>query len=565
VKGTSTIKDVFRNDYWGRPMTSSSSHKSWRPFTVLTFRYLTGGGLMPRLFCHRMVNIIIHAAVAELVSITSTQIFPWLPPNQTILMRALTKLIFALHPTHVEAVANAANRHVILSVLSSVIMADPSVSMLLVIIMCAVGFLSSETAIFQMPAVLLTMTAIQYNRCSNKEKKEDNGSNGEKKKDQKEEEMPWPPLQHAIVSLLPRYFAIILFSASYLIGRFYFDTLSIPDGLIRPAENPFFLFTGGKRILNYSYVLSVHVCKSFFLDPVGFSHEYGFDCIEEITGLSDIRLLLPQMLAVITLVIVVKCFANGQRTTLLLLMGLSWFATLFPVSGILKVGTFIADRMVVPSTFTVSIFGGRILSAWIMGESINQPASINTRRVFLTVKVVVVMVIFSFFWLKVDQRSSEWMNSFSLIQSSLKTCPRSAKSNLEMGKLYSGTVNAYAHMVDLPKSMSYLEKAEEIDPNYCDVNKEIATVLFQQGDYLNFEERLTNAVMCPFGMQGALDLWQRYWQAVTADPRGGLQARERMQKYEKVIADAIKQAQKEEEEARKKKPSGFVVGTVDEF
>ena len=32
------LSEVFRNDYWGQRMTSSTSHKSYRPLTVLTFR-----------------------------------------------------------------------------------------------------------------------------------------------------------------------------------------------------------------------------------------------------------------------------------------------------------------------------------------------------------------------------------------------------------------------------------------------------------------------------------------------------------------------------------------------
>ena len=32
------LSEIFRNDYWGQRVTSPSSHKSYRPITVLTFR-----------------------------------------------------------------------------------------------------------------------------------------------------------------------------------------------------------------------------------------------------------------------------------------------------------------------------------------------------------------------------------------------------------------------------------------------------------------------------------------------------------------------------------------------
>ena len=33
------VTDVFLNDFWGSPMSSNHSHKSYRPLTTLLFRY----------------------------------------------------------------------------------------------------------------------------------------------------------------------------------------------------------------------------------------------------------------------------------------------------------------------------------------------------------------------------------------------------------------------------------------------------------------------------------------------------------------------------------------------
>ncbi|GFU38472.1 hypothetical protein TNCV_2434191 [Trichonephila clavipes] len=38
VIGENPVKEIFLNDFWGKPMTDPTSHKSYRPFTVLTFR-----------------------------------------------------------------------------------------------------------------------------------------------------------------------------------------------------------------------------------------------------------------------------------------------------------------------------------------------------------------------------------------------------------------------------------------------------------------------------------------------------------------------------------------------
>lgn len=38
VLGITPITNVFRNDFWGTPMSDINSHKSWRPFSTITFR-----------------------------------------------------------------------------------------------------------------------------------------------------------------------------------------------------------------------------------------------------------------------------------------------------------------------------------------------------------------------------------------------------------------------------------------------------------------------------------------------------------------------------------------------
>ncbi|GJQ73842.1 hypothetical protein Trydic_g18779 [Trypoxylus dichotomus] len=38
VLALSPISHTFKNDFWGTPMADISSHKSYRPLTILTFR-----------------------------------------------------------------------------------------------------------------------------------------------------------------------------------------------------------------------------------------------------------------------------------------------------------------------------------------------------------------------------------------------------------------------------------------------------------------------------------------------------------------------------------------------
>jgi len=535
VGGTSSLSDVFRNDYWGRPMSSPSSHKSWRPLAVLSFRWLKGANMFGwnDLFVHRLINVLLHAATAETCSIVATMIFPNLDAMHTLILRTATKLLFALHPAHVEVVANAANRPHILAVLMSSIMLDPSNHLLLVVVAQIAGLLSSETAIFQLPAVLATMTVIAWKRRT-------------------ATPTPTPTtirrgtfqsFLSTMVELVPRYFIMIALGLSYLIGRKYFDTLSIPDGLIRNAENPFYSLTGQTRVLTYALLLAIHFGKAILIDPIGFSHEYGFECIRNVVEPTDIRLLAPFAVYVVVGLVTLLCNRKGLEPTLAWAVALAWMLTLFPVSGFIKVGTSIADRIVVASTFAFAIFVGRFLSYFLLdfgnilvgeGREHRRP-----RRLFILVpKVLAVLALFAALSARTNRRSLEWMDSLTLLESSLVSCPRSAKSNLEISKIYSGL---YKEKFDLGKAISFLEKAESIDPSYCDVHQQFAHCHIQQGKYLEFEERLTHAVLCPFTMGQSVPLWQRYWKQVTSDPRTGEQAKRRMDKYQAIVNEAIRQ------------------------
>ncbi len=119
----------------------------------------------------------------------------------------------------------------------------------------------------------------------------------------------------------------------------------------------------------------------------------------------------------------------------MLLVALSWMASLFPVSGFIKVGTFIADRLTVAATVTTAVFGSRILAIWVV-----HARNRNSRRrvVDMVLKSVLILGGLALLWGRVSQRSYEWMTSPDLLESSLQSCPMSAKSNLEISKVYSG-------------------------------------------------------------------------------------------------------------------------------
>jgi protein O-mannosyl-transferase len=501
VVGTAPLQNVFVNDYWGRPMNSESSHKSWRPLSVLSFRWLKGGSLMDALSSHRLLNIIANAATSEFVSILAVQIFPSLPE---LPLRVICKLLFAFHPTHVEVTVNAANRPHLLAVLCATAMSSPQLDILWVMLLQVTGLLSSETFVFQMPAVCCTLMVITW-------RQQGSHASGE-------------AVAEAILPLVPRVVVLFVSSVAYLVVRVILDWVSIPEGLIRPAENPFFLLEGWHRVRNYSYILSIHAFKSFQFDFVGLSQEYGFECIRELHQWADPRFGVPIVVVLLLLQSGKKCWDQGLEFVLFFLMHLSWLVTLFPISGLVKVGTFVSDRIVVASTVPYSIF----LAAYLC-QSVMSTQNKQLRRV----KIVPIILLFVVMWYRAHHRSLAWMDSFELLSASLKSCPRSAKNHLEISKVYSGNSRG---KYDLKKALYHLETAESIDPRYCDIHQQMAHVYIQMQETDKFERRLAKAILCPFSMAGSMEMWRRYWQVASAsDPDAQMRRNELQSKIQKAV------------------------------
>ena len=254
------------------------------------------GVVTSELFIHRFVNVLIHVVLVQLVGVVAQLLFATATDGddttknnhqqkQSRLLRYTqytAQILFALHPTHVEAVANVANRPHLLALLFNITIVDPSIPFVAVGVLGAAGLLSAETGIFQYPAIVLTMTAIQYRRevvltmdqVVGEEGGEDDSSLLKEVNEESDEQSSSPSsslslLLKTFFTLLPRYILLVMTSVSYLLYRYTNGSLTIPDGLIRPAENPFYNkidngeWTYQHRIINYSYVLSLHIMKSF--------------------------------------------------------------------------------------------------------------------------------------------------------------------------------------------------------------------------------------------------------------------------------------------------------------
>ncbi|XP_054575159.1 protein O-mannosyl-transferase TMTC1 isoform X2 [Eptesicus fuscus] len=109
--GTPLRWGIFTNDFWGKGMAENTSHKSYRPLCVLTFKlniFLTG--MNP--FYFHAVNVILHFLVTLVLMYTC---------DKTVFknrgLAFVTALLFAVHPIHTEAVAGIVGRADVLACL----------------------------------------------------------------------------------------------------------------------------------------------------------------------------------------------------------------------------------------------------------------------------------------------------------------------------------------------------------------------------------------------------------------------------------------------------------------
>lgn len=117
---TIPLSSILSRDFWGNSMEASSvwTHRSWRPLPTFLYRtvwsffaYAQDDGERAGWVLH-IINILAHAVNSSMVFVATKSLLLSLSSSSSLLMKPtwlpplLTSLLFALHPVHVDAVAN---------------------------------------------------------------------------------------------------------------------------------------------------------------------------------------------------------------------------------------------------------------------------------------------------------------------------------------------------------------------------------------------------------------------------------------------------------------------------
>ena len=107
----SSLTQVFSNDFWGTPIASRKSHKSYRPLTVITYRlnYWIASGHNPMVY--HLTNLLLHPMVALMYTLVCRIVINevWCCSKSSgrglESIASVAGIIFAVHPIHTECVS----------------------------------------------------------------------------------------------------------------------------------------------------------------------------------------------------------------------------------------------------------------------------------------------------------------------------------------------------------------------------------------------------------------------------------------------------------------------------
>lgn len=99
IRSETPLRNILSNDFWGKPMSSNRSHKSYRPLCTLTFRVNYAiHGLEP--YGYHAANVVLHGIVCLFYTFMCEGV-----AFRSNVLAFLAGLLFAAHPIHTEAVS----------------------------------------------------------------------------------------------------------------------------------------------------------------------------------------------------------------------------------------------------------------------------------------------------------------------------------------------------------------------------------------------------------------------------------------------------------------------------
>uniref|UniRef100_A0A671Q1B6 dolichyl-phosphate-mannose--protein mannosyltransferase n=1 Tax=Sinocyclocheilus anshuiensis TaxID=1608454 RepID=A0A671Q1B6_9TELE len=456
------LSNIWKNDFWGSNLSSNSSHKSYRPLTVLTFRinYLLAGGLHPIGF--HVLNVALHCVISVLMIDVFAILIGGLVHNGREAKLSLSPkasflaaLFFAAHPVHTESVAGIVGRADLLCALFFQLSflvyckafqgGDKTFSVLWIfgsILLCAVAMLCKEQGI----TVLGVNAAYDILMVCNLNIYE---------------------LAHQLSGLLMRLALLFLGGSFLLYARWRIMGTGPPS--FTEVDNPAsFAENVILRIVNYNYYYSLNAW--LLLCPWWLCFDWSMGCVPLIKSAADWRIFWPLLLwcCLMGLVYQALCSqdSNKRRT---LTFGLVLLVIPFlPASNLFfRVGFVIAERVLY-----LSSAGYCLILAYAVGY-----CSCHWKK----------HKVCGLLCSRLVSRSQQWRSEQSLFASALSVCPLNAKVHYNIGKNLADRGNQSA-------AVKYYREAVRLHPKYVHAMNNLGNILKERNELKEAEELLSAAV-----------------------------------------------------------------------
>uniref|UniRef100_A0AAQ5XFV2 dolichyl-phosphate-mannose--protein mannosyltransferase n=1 Tax=Amphiprion ocellaris TaxID=80972 RepID=A0AAQ5XFV2_AMPOC len=408
VRPGSSLGNIFSNDFWGKRMADNTSHKSYRPLCILTFKLNVLLGGMTPLYFH-IVNMCLHCAVTCLLMQTCERcVF------EDSRLAFITALLFAVHPVHTEAVSGIVGRADVLACLlflltflsyvRSVGECDsedslPSTvstwSLLISLLLGTCAMLVKETGITVFGVCLLYDALVFSTPLSTQPQSRTQPSSPSSTTwpspplRRRETRSPGLPGQAGKSSGVP-------VTGAILVSRLR------PRGL------------GGRgEILTYSYLLSFNAW--LLLAPVVLCYDWQVGSIPLVEALGDMRNVSTVLLAMVMVALCLHCIFSLREV----LVGMLFLVFPFiPASNLFfRVGFVVAERVLYMPSMGYCI---------LVAHGLGRLCSVVGRFAAMVLSVSMLMLLLLFSW-KTVQQNNVWLSREALFRSGIQTLPHNAK------------------------------------------------------------------------------------------------------------------------------------------
>ncbi|XP_032878990.1 protein O-mannosyl-transferase TMTC4 isoform X2 [Amblyraja radiata] len=487
LRPETSLGHLWEHDFWGTNLISNTSHKSYRPLTVLTFRlnYLVAGGLHPIGF--HVVNIALHSMISVMtLDVFSVLLGGLVHDGQGQLLNKAPKasflaaMLFAIHPVHTESVAGIVGRADLLCALFFLlsfisyckafrkydVAAEFSLCWIFAsLLLCAVAMLCKEQGITvlgvnivfdalvvcKMDILQLGVTLLGKDKTS-------------------ERSLSWKR------GFCTRVLLVSSGGAALLYGRWRIMGTGPP--LFTEVDNPAsFADSSLVRTINYNYYYSLNAW--LLVCPWWLCFDWSMGCLPLINSVGDFRILALFTLWFFLIGITWQgLFSKNPDERRILASGIALVIIPFlPASNVFfRVGFVIAERVIY-----LSSAGYCILLSYAM--------CVLSRKGRL-IKTILSVALGGMVILNITQcirRSDHWRSEESLFTSALSVCPFNAKVHYNVGK----------NLADRGREESAIQfyrEAVRLHPKYVHAMNNLGNILKERKELHEAEQLLSRAV-----------------------------------------------------------------------